>query len=450
MLGRPRGTIPMQSFAIAISAAVALLGSATPTIAAPPPDSAAPPPQGVIFVDDDAPPGGNGHNWRQAFRHLQDALAYAESPGNDVREIRVAQGTYKPDHGLWVEPLDQHATFFLIDGVALRGGYRGHDAEGGADAVAAGNPHERNIDLYRTVLSGDLLGDLFSYDDNSFHIVTAIHVGPRTELEGFEIREATDDPDALPPEPTSGALLVIGGAPLIQRCTFADNRGHNDSGSCVLNDTEAVIQKCRFLFNLSNGNAGGMSITFGHPKVEDCTFTNNVAFYGAGGALGGWATEAEIRRCTFIDNSAGNGGSAIYMGISALAQISDCGFIGNAADIGGAIRFGGCLFERCRFIDNFAATSGGAIAGGGHFVHCLFEGNRTSWQGGGAIHGGGDFLNCVFRENIAGSEVAGGGALWFNSYPATVTNCIFYRNRSFGPASAIFIEDGHTSTLFPS
>ncbi len=47
----------------------------------------------VLYVDDDADPGGDGSSWRMAYEFLQDALANAKG----VSEIRVAQGTYKPD-----------------------------------------------------------------------------------------------------------------------------------------------------------------------------------------------------------------------------------------------------------------------------------------------------------------------------------------------------------------
>ena len=47
----------------------------------------------ILYVDDDADPGGDGSSWGMAYEFLQDALANA----GGVSEIRVAQGTYKPD-----------------------------------------------------------------------------------------------------------------------------------------------------------------------------------------------------------------------------------------------------------------------------------------------------------------------------------------------------------------
>ena len=47
----------------------------------------------VWYLDDDAPPSGDGLTWPTAFNFPQDALAVAQSGD----EIRVAEGTYRPD-----------------------------------------------------------------------------------------------------------------------------------------------------------------------------------------------------------------------------------------------------------------------------------------------------------------------------------------------------------------
>ncbi len=56
----------------------------------------------IIYVDTDAPgPTHDGSCWADAFICLQDALTPA-TPTNS--EIRVAQGTYKPDEGDGITP----------------------------------------------------------------------------------------------------------------------------------------------------------------------------------------------------------------------------------------------------------------------------------------------------------------------------------------------------------
>ena len=102
----------------------------------------------VVYVDDDAPAGGDGTSWATAYRFLQDGLANVSS----ATEIRVGQGTYRPDqsdqgHAV---PGDRLATFQLVSGVSLLGGFAG---------LGAPSPDDRDIALYETILTGDLAGD---------------------------------------------------------------------------------------------------------------------------------------------------------------------------------------------------------------------------------------------------------------------------------------------------
>ena len=105
----------------------------------------------VLYVDDDAPMGGDGLTWDTSYRFLQDALLFAAEPENGVSEIKVAQGVYQPDKdegnpkgsGL------RNKTFQLVDGILFLGGYAG---------IGADDPDARDIELYETILSGDLLG----------------------------------------------------------------------------------------------------------------------------------------------------------------------------------------------------------------------------------------------------------------------------------------------------
>lgn len=84
--------------------------------------------QHILYVDAEAPgPTHDGSNWCEAFLYLQDALATAASLGDKAVEIRVAQGVYTPDRDT-ANPNGtdgREATFQLLDGVALRGGYVG-------------------------------------------------------------------------------------------------------------------------------------------------------------------------------------------------------------------------------------------------------------------------------------------------------------------------------------
>ena len=134
----------------------------------------------VLHVDDDAPLGGNGLSWDTAFTFLQDALFEAAGDPT-ITEIRVAQGTYKPDRDE-ANPdgtNDRGATFQLINSVALMGGYAGIGAE---------DPNARNTELYETILSG-AIGDLRDSQDNSVHVMKGEDLSSDTILDGLTVTQ---------------------------------------------------------------------------------------------------------------------------------------------------------------------------------------------------------------------------------------------------------------------
>ena len=82
--------------------------------------------QTVLYVDPEATgPDHDGSSWCAAFVHLQDALDAAQASGGSITEIRAANGVYRPDRGSGQNPGSRWATFQLVNGVALKGGYAG-------------------------------------------------------------------------------------------------------------------------------------------------------------------------------------------------------------------------------------------------------------------------------------------------------------------------------------
>jgi len=146
----------------------------------------------VIYVDVNAPgPTYDGSSWTNAYKYLQDALADAGSAAKPV-EIKVAQGIYTPDSNS-ADPNgsgNRYATFQLINGVTIRGGYAG---------TGAPDPNARDIQLYETILSGDLAGndveverphylhDHPSRVENSYHVVTGSGTDETAIVDGFNI-----------------------------------------------------------------------------------------------------------------------------------------------------------------------------------------------------------------------------------------------------------------------
>ena len=108
-------------------------------------------------------------------------------PASGVTEIRVAGGTHRPDEdeGGAVVDNDRDATFQLLDGVALRGGYRG--------LAGGGLPDDRDIAAFPSILSGDIDGNDTggaedpTHDLNSRHVVTGTGNDATAILDGFTL-----------------------------------------------------------------------------------------------------------------------------------------------------------------------------------------------------------------------------------------------------------------------
>ena len=123
----------------------------------------------VLYVDHRATGYRSGANWEHAMHHLQDALLVASQPGNTISEIRIAQGVYRPDHGGLQTPGTREATFQLLSGVTLRGGYAGS---------LGPDPDERDVALYETIVeSADGASDGFAGSEASRDFMARLRIG---------------------------------------------------------------------------------------------------------------------------------------------------------------------------------------------------------------------------------------------------------------------------------
>jgi hypothetical protein len=384
----------------------------------------------VIYVDDSAPPpptGANdGSNWENAFIDLQDALAAAQSGD----EIRVAQGVYKPASAGG----PRTATFNLMDGAVMQGGYAGFSAK---------NPDALDSAAFITILSGDLNGDDGAYPtnfgENSYNVVTGDAVGSATALRGVRI--------------TAGYAneFII--------CDPAQNHNDRGGGLRLRNAASPVIEDCQFITNAAVCEGGGVFFSQGSPTFRGCLFTDNrmtqyQAGYGSGSAARGQGNPL-FERCQFIDNGPAEAGGAVS--ISQGGLFLGCRFKGNSANDGGAIVGSGFAAVDCLFLDNGASTGGGAAwIGTSKFINCAFLGNITGCTAGGsaittsstpnpyvevvnclfsgniggvaASLGGGEVINCTFVGNSQPGFCGSAAGLGGGAGLTTVANCIFWQN----------------------
>lgn len=382
--------------AVLSSAALTLATAASPAFA------------GTIHVNWSAPPGGDGTSWATAFDDLQTALA-AAAPGD---EIWVAAGTYTPDG----PGGDRAATFQMISGVALYGGF------GGTESDASERDHAANP----TILSGDLNGNdgpgFAGNDENSWHVVTADGVDETAVLDGLTITgghaNGTDD----------------------STCFGGVNHGFPCNSDLVCGPQGTCVSP--------DGVGAGITAVAGRPTIVDCTITDNFAEFQAGGIMLKTGSHATILRSTFTGNRAGDNGGAMYLGGSS-PLVQDCHFEGNE---GGNYAGASCnrdlsdaTFLNCSFVDNtaseaFSHTGGGAIVNAASsplILGCTFTGNRSFVGNGGAIYNKKGFdlglgpssptiQGCVFDDNRAG---AFGGAIYnIEQSEPNVTSCSFTQN----------------------
>lgn len=122
----------------------------------------------IIYVDKDRRGGiQTGMSWDAAYTDLQDALNTARHC--DCNQIWVAEGTYKPTTDVY----DDEATFELVDGVPLYGGFAGTET----------SLRQRNWMLNDTTLTGDIDGD---GDADIDYVVTASEANEAV-IDGFVI-----------------------------------------------------------------------------------------------------------------------------------------------------------------------------------------------------------------------------------------------------------------------
>jgi len=433
----------------------------------------------TIYVDADRP-GGGGTSWDNAYNYLQDGLADANASAKPV-EIRVAQGTYKPDEGAGVTDGDRTATFQLINDVILKGGYAGFGEP---------DPNAWDVSDYETILSGDLDGndvpvatsDLLNEPtraENSLHVAYANDVNA-TAIQGFTITGGNANVTVYP-DSFGGGLRSIYCSLIVQNCTFVANSAHAYGGGMTcFNGQNAEISDCNFTgnwggtggglaggslavggmivtncqFNNNGGNiSGGGLYSSGYSSLINCVFNSNTSD-SRGGGIRTFSGDTTLSDCIFINNTAETEGGGIFNG--ATITLTNCTFIGNSTTSSASSGQGGgmCTCDsdydhtliNCTFIDNSAAREGGGMYArlvAPTLINCTFAGNHASTNGGGVslfLLAGQipDFTNCVFTGNTADND--GGG--FYSSHDYTkFTNCTFTNNQADGDGGGYCLDD---------
>ncbi|MEE9294689.1 MAG: right-handed parallel beta-helix repeat-containing protein [Phycisphaerae bacterium] len=303
-----------QSKTLVAVAVGALLGMACPAPAGP----------SVIHVDTDATGANDGASWTDAFVFLQDGLDAAISGD----QIWVAEGTYHPDDGLSVTGGDRSATFQLINGVSVYGGFTG------VETMLSQRDPATNV----TTLSGDLIGndgpDFADNVENSYHVVTGSGTDATAILDSFTIQDGNANGSG--DDFFGGGMLVststLSGHPTVGNCVFADNSAGRGGGANAT-ESDAEFTGCIFRDNRATNASGGGMATLGNVSalmLLNCWFTGNAAPSTSGGGVfaGGQQT---LVNCVFSGNSAQNGGAIGTLGSNTSLTLVNCTLSSNSA-----------------------------------------------------------------------------------------------------------------------
>jgi surface protein len=289
---------------------------------------------GIVYVDSAVAVPGNGSSWTSALKYLSNATESAKT-NTAIKEVHIAKGSYYPSGEK--ELLYSDSTFLIQRaGLKLLGGY----ANGGGT---------RNIEMYPTILSGDIGVPLDTADNTANVLVIQNIAGGADSLivDGLTItggKSVTDLSDLM-----SFYLMKFGG------------------GICLVNvDANTVIKNCILTGNYGD-LASAMSIgsldptMSGAPQIINCQFKNNAvsgllaSMIGSGGSpLLCSGVSPVLSHCSFTDNVGYMGGAVECSGAGPVFY--DCSFLRNSASFVSAVystQSASPVFLNCSFLNNF-------------------------------------------------------------------------------------------------
>ena len=381
---------------------------------------------GTIWYAKPAATGaGDCTTWADACT-LQDALTAGTLAAGD--EIWVMQGTHVPT----TNPLDRAATFALVSGVGVYGGFNGTETD----------LSQRAPDTYVTILSGDIDGD-----DNQ-NPVTDLFTSSGTSTNSYIVVTCNNVTDAV-----LDGLTITGG--------FADDTGaHEDGAGINIQSSSLTLNDLDITGNYADGGGGGI-ITSANTSLAltDVTIRNNVAFFGGGmlsdtdapvltnvtfsdnfgwtsGGMYNYSSDAVLTSVTFENNETWDAGGGMY-NENSNPRLTDVEFIENSAD-----NLGGGMYNYessptltdVSFDKNEATYDGGGMANDYYssptLTNVMFTNNHADWGGGmdNYEYSSPILTNVIFKDNVA--DVDGGGMENDHYSSPTLTNVTFTGNHA--------------------
>ncbi len=295
----------------------------------------------VVYVRA-AAAGGDGRSWETAYASLPPALADA---GKDGAEVRVDGGTYRVEG-------DRSASFVLLPGVRLVGGFHGA---------------ERDPARYPTILDGH----------GAYHVLVGAN---GAALDGFTITGGCADGEGYDgkggglinyrraPQSRPNAGTTTGFAMTITGCTFTNNYARDGGAVYSYDRARPVFTACVFSGNRAENGGAVLDRVGVESKFENCEFSGNTARWRGGAVYFDYGSRPAMSGCVFRGNRAGAHGGAVFS-VSRASQLENT-----------RVTLTGCRFE-----GNTARGKGGAAAFCDQSIAvvqaCAFSGNQAGKEG---------------------------------------------------------------------
>ncbi len=257
-------------------------------------------------------------------------LSYALSITTFGDELWVKAGTYKPTTGS-----DRSATFQLITGVGIYGGFAG--AETTRD--------QRNWTVNVTILSGDI-GVSGDESDNVYHVVTGSATDNTALLDGFTVTGG--NANGSNPDDQGGGMYIVDGNPKVRNIVFSNNAATTAGGGMYNDHASPDLQFVTFSNNTSTGHGGALVNSNSSPTLVNVTFSGNTVTDGNGGAMLNDFGSPILVNVTFSSNTAtGGNGGALYNDLDSVPSLTNVTFSGNSAimDSGYSGGYGGAMYN---------------------------------------------------------------------------------------------------------
>ena len=398
----------------------------------------------------------DGTTWLNAYNDLHLALT------GSCGVVWVAADTYTPG-------TTRSATFQLMNGVAIYGGFAGGEA----------NLSERDWVANVTTLTGGIGGG-----SNVYHVVNGSGTNSSARLDGFTIGggkadgSSPDDKGAgvynSSGSPSLANLIivsnsaVIGGgmynyasSPDLDNVTFTTNSASTGAGMANYTSSAPTLDNVDFSANTttaSDGLGGGMYNDHSSPVLNIVTFSDNTALNGnaRGGAMFNNVSPADLDHVSMNNNSASQGGGGIYNAYSS-PTLTNCTLTSNSAT-----NYGGGMYNESSSPDldsvDFSLNSAGS--GGGMYnidsssptLTRVFFSRNTATDGAGIFNSASNpGLSIVtFDQNAASGD---GGGMFNISSAAPALDSSIFRYNTANNGAGLFNDDSSptlTDVIFSS